>query len=75
MEHLVECGFSPMEAIVAATRDGARVLGIDQRTGTVSAGKEADLIVLDRDPLQDLRAAFEPLLVVANGHVVLNRVY
>lgn len=75
MEHLVECGFSPMEAIVAATRDGARVLGVDQRTGTVSAGKEADLIVLDRDPLVDFRAIYEPLVVVTNGKVVTNRLY
>jgi imidazolonepropionase-like amidohydrolase len=75
MEQLVACGYSPMEAIVAATHNGSRVLGIEQRTGTLAVGKEADLIVLDRSPLDDLRATFEPLLVVSNGRVVVNRLY
>ena len=38
IEELVGCGFTPLEAITAATRDGARVLGIEARTGTVAVG-------------------------------------
>jgi len=75
MEEMVAVGFSPMEAIVNATRHGAAALGIDGRTGTVGVGKEADLIVLDRDPLADTRALFEPLVVVADGRMVVNRIY
>jgi imidazolonepropionase-like amidohydrolase len=44
---------SPMEAIVSATLTSARLLNIDDRTGTLAGGKDADLIVLDGDPLED----------------------
>jgi imidazolonepropionase-like amidohydrolase len=75
MEIMRECGFTPMEAVVAATRTGARVLGIDSRTGTLQVGKEADLLVFDRNPLEDLVVLFEPLVVVTDGKVVQNRIY
>jgi imidazolonepropionase-like amidohydrolase len=75
MEIMRECGLTPMEAIVAATRNGARVLGIDARTGTLEAGKEADLLVFDRNPLEDFVVLFEPLVIVADGKVVQNRIY
>ncbi len=75
IEQLVELGFTPLEALSAATRNGARVLGIEGRTGTIAVGLEADLIVVDRNPLEDLRALFEPLLVVTDGKVVLDRLY
>ncbi len=75
MEEMLTCGFTPMEAIVAATRNGARVLQIENRTGTIAVGKEADLLVVDRNPLEQFVTLFEPLLVVNNGKVVLNRLY
>ena len=64
-----------MEAIVAATQTGARLLGIESRTGTVAPGLEADLIVLDRNPLEDFRVLFEPLMVISNGEIAVNRIY
>jgi imidazolonepropionase-like amidohydrolase len=70
-----ECGFTPLEAITAATQTGARVLGVDARTGTITAGKEADLLVFDRNPLQDVTALFEPLVVMSNGTLIQNRMY
>jgi imidazolonepropionase-like amidohydrolase len=73
IEELVGCGFTPLEAIMAATRSGARVLGIEARTGTVAVGLEADLLVVDRNPLQDTTTMFEPMLVVSDGKVVLDR--
>jgi imidazolonepropionase-like amidohydrolase len=75
MEEMLACGFTPMEAIAAATRNGARVLGIDSRTGTLAPGMEADLMAVDRNPLEDFRAIYEPLLVINNGKVSLNRIY
>ncbi len=59
----------------AATLNGARVLGIEGRTGTIAVDREADLIVVDRNPLEDLRSLFEPLLVVTDGKMVLDRLY
>jgi imidazolonepropionase-like amidohydrolase len=48
-ENMVAAGFTPMEMIVAATRDSAKVLRLDQ-LGTVAVGKSADFVVLDADP-------------------------
>jgi imidazolonepropionase-like amidohydrolase len=45
--HLVECGFSPLQAIAAATSIGARLLGLENEIGRVAAGHRADLVVVD----------------------------
>jgi imidazolonepropionase-like amidohydrolase len=66
-----QAGFTPLESITAATLNGARVIGIDNRTGTVRVGMEADLVVVDGDPLADTRVFFEPRLVVSDGKVVV----
>jgi imidazolonepropionase-like amidohydrolase len=50
LELLVEAGFTPLEAITIATRNGARYLGIEDRVGTIAAGKQADLVVVNGDP-------------------------
>jgi imidazolonepropionase-like amidohydrolase len=70
---LREVGFSPLESIVAATASAARVLDVDRRTGTIQVGMEADLIVVERDPLADVTSLFEPLLVVSDGRIVVER--
>jgi imidazolonepropionase-like amidohydrolase len=49
------CGFTPMEAIVAATRDNARTIGLADDVGVLEAGRLADIIILTRDPLADVR--------------------
>ena len=67
LELYVQAGFTPMEAIQAATIVPARVMGLDKETGTVEAGKRADLIVIDGDPLVDIRNTRNVELVVAGG--------
>jgi len=67
-EHI---GYTPLESISAATLNGARVLGIESRTGTVRPGMEADLAVYDGDPLADSRTFFEPRLVISDGRIVV----
>jgi imidazolonepropionase-like amidohydrolase len=52
-DNMVAAGFTPMEAIVAATRDSARVLHLDQ-LGMIAPGKSADFIVLDANPLDNI---------------------
>lgn len=64
-------GMSPLESITAATQNGARVLGIDSRTGTIRAGLEADLAVYEGDPLTSSEMLFEPRLVVSDGRIVV----
>ena len=58
IELLVEAGLSPVEAIQVATSNGAKLLGIEARTGSIEAGKAADLIIVNGDPsinISDLR--------------------
>jgi imidazolonepropionase-like amidohydrolase len=63
-------GASPMQAIHAATSTAARLLGIDEEVGAVAAGKLADLILVDGDPLLDLRRLAKPRLVMRGGRLV-----
>jgi imidazolonepropionase-like amidohydrolase len=64
-------GMTPVESIAAATRNGAQVLGIDARTGTIRPGLEADLVAYDGDPLADDLTLLEPRLVVSDGRIVV----
>lgn len=64
-------GMTPLESIAAATRNGAQVLGIDARTGTIRPGLEADLVAYDGNPLGDDLALLEPRLVVSDGRIVV----
>lgn len=50
VELLVDAGFTPLEAISIATLNGAKYLGRDARIGSIAAGKQADLVVIDGDP-------------------------
>ena len=55
MEILVKYGgYTPMEAIVANTRDNAFAVGMEGELGTIEAGKLADILILDKDPLADI---------------------
>jgi len=67
---LVEAGLSPMRALQTVTRDAARYLGVDRTMGTVSAGKVADLVVLDANPLADIRNTQRIHAVVARGRLI-----
>ena len=54
VELLVDAGFTPVEAIQIATKNGAEFLGIVDRVGTVNSGKQADLIVVNGDPARSI---------------------
>jgi imidazolonepropionase-like amidohydrolase len=55
LELLVDAGLTPSQALGAATINAARMIGREKDLGTVEAGKLADLVILDADPLQDIR--------------------
>lgn len=70
---MTEAGLSPMQAIVAATRNAARALGWDSWLGTLEPGKVADLIVVTGNPLDDIRIVADRrniTLVIKDGQVV-----
>jgi imidazolonepropionase-like amidohydrolase len=64
---LVEAGLSPLDAITAATRNGARAIGIEAARGTIAAGLAADLVVLGADPLADIHHTRDIVLVFRDG--------
>ena len=66
---LAQGGMTPHEALRAATLDGARYLGLDGDVGSLEAGKLADVLVLDADPLADVRNSRTVRYVVLNGRL------
>jgi imidazolonepropionase-like amidohydrolase len=69
LERLVEASLSPLEALQAATLNPARVLKIENSLGTIEAGKLADLVLLDANPLRDITNTRKLRAVVADGHL------
>lgn len=70
MALLVEhCGFTPVQAIRAATQVGAMALGQSAQRGTITSGKLADLVVLDADPSHDIHNTARIDLVVKHGRM------
>jgi imidazolonepropionase-like amidohydrolase len=73
---LVELGMSPMAAIVSATQTAARTVGLGEKIGTIEAGKLADIIIVEGDPLKNieiLRKAENIKMVMRDGKTVITR--
>jgi imidazolonepropionase-like amidohydrolase len=68
--YMVECGMSPADALVAATRNGAAALGAADRLGVIAPGKLADLVAVEGDPTADITALSRVSLVVQGGEVM-----
>jgi len=67
MELYVEAGFTPMEAIQAATIVPARVMKLDSELGSIEPGKRADLILVDGNPLENIHNIRNVKTVIAGG--------
>jgi hypothetical protein len=70
LEVYVEGGFTPMQAIQAATKWPAETFHMQDRIGTVDAGKLADLLIVNADPLQDIHNTQKIDSIVFNGKVI-----
>jgi predicted amidohydrolase YtcJ len=66
---LQQGGMTSLEAIRCATINGARALGLDHELGSIEQGKLADLIVLDRNPLENIRNSEAIAMVMVNGRL------
>jgi len=73
IEAFAKIGMSNFEALQAGTVNSAELLRVDDRTGRIVAGFEADMIVVPGNPLENLRVLEDVLLVMSNGQLVLKR--
>lgn len=70
---LSRAGLSPDEALRAATSRSAKCLGLEKEVGSVLPGRSADLLVIEKDPREDLMRLDQPTLVMVAGRVLVDR--
>jgi len=75
LELMVEAGLSPMEAILAGTKNAAENLGKGSHLGTIEAGKLADIIAVSKDPLEEISNTRGISLVIGDGKILVNRLH
>jgi imidazolonepropionase-like amidohydrolase len=71
-----QCGFTPMDAIIAATRNGAKACGLENEIGTIEKGKLADILTVDGDPLKGIKVLQDKhkiKMVMKEGKIEVNR--
>lgn len=73
LEEFISIGMTPFEALKSATSLAAKFLNIDDHTGSIQKGLEADMLILENNPLENIGAIHDPLMVVNNGTIVVNR--
>jgi imidazolonepropionase-like amidohydrolase len=69
MELFVKAGFTPMEALRAATAVSAQAMRVEQDVGTIEPGKRADFLVLDANPLENISNIRSVRFVVKDGRM------
>jgi len=70
---MADLGMSPAGALLAGTRESAKLLGIEAEVGTLEAGKVADVVAVPGSVLGDIHATERPVLVMHLGHIVLQK--
>lgn len=70
---LVDAGMSPLQALQAATITNAEMLRLEKQIGVIAPGFEADVLVVDSNPLDNIRTLLDPLVVISNGRLTLDR--
>jgi imidazolonepropionase-like amidohydrolase len=69
LELYVQAGLTPADAIQTATIIPARVMNLDKTVGSIEEGKQADLIIVDGDPLKNIRDIRNVTTVIKGGHI------
>jgi imidazolonepropionase-like amidohydrolase len=70
MNFMIEAGMTPMEVLLASTANGADLIGQGDMLGTLEAGKMADIIVVNGNPLADFSVMEDVILVIKGGEVI-----
>ena len=68
---MTDLGMSPAAALLAGTRDAAKLLGVEADVGTLEAGKTADIVGVPGNVLSDIHATEHPIFVMHLGHEVV----
>jgi imidazolonepropionase-like amidohydrolase len=71
--HFVEMGFTPLQALQSATLVNAEMLRLETSIGALEPGYDADLIAVEKNPLETIAAVQDPLLVISNGRIGVDR--
>jgi imidazolonepropionase-like amidohydrolase len=71
--NLVAMGFTPLQALQSATTVNAEMLRLEKSIGALETGFDADLIAVERNPLDSITTTQDPLLVISNGRIGLDR--
>jgi imidazolonepropionase-like amidohydrolase len=66
-------GFTPLEALQSATLVSAELLRLEKSIGVLESGYHADLIAVERNPLDNIATTQDPLLVISNGRIAYDR--
>ena len=72
-QYMTEVGMKPMEALKSSFINGAKLLGIDEKVGTIESGKWADIIAVDKDPVEDISTLMDVRFVMKEGKVYKNQ--
>lgn len=73
LEEFISIGMTPFEAIRSATSRSAKFLEINDHTGSIQKGLDADMLILENNPLENIGAIHDPLMVINNGKIIVNR--
>jgi len=73
LEWYVKCGMTNMQAIMSATKNPAKMMKLDHMIGTLEVGKEADLVVLEGNPLEDIRAVADVAQTYRGGTLMYEK--
>ncbi|MDT8322107.1 MAG: amidohydrolase family protein [Xanthomonadales bacterium] len=68
-QYYVEAGMTPLQALRSATIEAARMLGVDEELGSLAVGKYADLVAVGADPVRDIKALRDIVMVIKGGKV------
>ncbi len=73
VEEFIGLGMNPWEALRTTTVYAAELLEVSDRTGKIEVGLEADLVLVEDNPITEPKALQDVLVVISNGHIVMNR--
>jgi imidazolonepropionase-like amidohydrolase len=70
---MLAAGMTPMQVIVAATKNAAHVCNIENEVGTLEKGKSADILIVDGNPLDDINSLFNKRMVICRGKIIYQK--